>query len=75
MSRKLLLVDDNHLTVESILYSIDWAALDIGAPLTAYDGSTALQLMRDELPDLIISDISFPEAYLPCLQNHPDQCL
>ena len=60
MSRKLLLVDDNHLTVESILYSIDWAALDIGAPLTAYDGSTALQLMRDELPDLIISDITMP---------------
>ena len=34
--------------------------LDIGAPLTAYDGSTALQLMRDELPDLIISDITMP---------------
>ena len=60
MSRKLLLVDDNHLTVESILYSINWKSLEIDDPLIAYDGSTALQLMQEELPDLIISDITMP---------------
>ena len=60
MGRKLLLVDDNHLTVESILYSIKWEDLEINAPLIAYDGSTALRLMQEELPDLIISDITMP---------------
>ncbi len=60
MGRKLLLVDDNHLTVESILFSINWESLGIDAPITAYDGQTALKLMQDELPDLIISDITMP---------------
>ena len=60
MSRKLLLVDDNHLTVESILYSIKWKELEIESPITAYDGQTALRLMKEELPDLIISDITMP---------------
>ena len=60
MGRKLLLVDDNRLTVESILYSINWEALGIETPLTAYDGQTALKRMKEELPDLIISDITMP---------------
>lgn len=60
MNSKVLLVDDNHLTVEGLLCTIDWSALQIDSLLTAYDGQTALQIIKESSPSLIISDITMP---------------
>ena len=60
MNRKVLLVDDNYLTVESLEKSLDWEKYGFNDIMLAHDGQTALELIRNNTPELIISDISMP---------------
>ena len=57
---KVLLADDEHLIVKGLSKLIDWAALDIEIVGEATDGLTAEQMILEQHPDLVISDIRMP---------------
>ncbi len=59
MMRKIILVDDNPVSVEGILENIQWETLQ-AAVESAYDGYTAIEKIKDMKPDIIISDIDMP---------------
>lgn len=58
MARKILVVDDEALLVETIAYNLEQAGYKV---VTAADGKSALEAARTEAPDLIILDIMLPE--------------
>ena len=58
MGRKILVVDDEAVLVETIAYNLEQAGYQV---TTAADGASALELARRESPDLIILDIMLPE--------------
>jgi DNA-binding response OmpR family regulator len=58
MARKILLVDDEPVLVETIAYNLEQAGYQV---IIAADGASALQAAHRELPDLIILDIMLPE--------------
>ena len=58
MVRKILVVDDEAVLVETIAYNLEQAGYQV---TMAADGASALEVARRELPDLIILDIMLPE--------------
>ncbi len=58
MARKILVVDDEPVLVETIDYNLKQAGYQV---ITAADGASALEAARRETPDLIILDIMLPE--------------
>lgn len=59
--KKIMIVDDNALSVEGIEKNIDYAALGAQVVHVKYDGSTAMEAMKQEPVDIIISDIEMPD--------------
>lgn len=57
---KVLLVDDEPLTSDSLERYIDWAELGVTRVKTASNGLEALELLPDYLPDIIVSDVRMP---------------
>ena len=57
---KVLLADDEHLILKGLRKLIDWASLDIEIVGEAIDGLTAHQMILEQNPDLVISDIRMP---------------
>lgn len=58
MNRKrILVVDDNEVIVKALTMKLQSAGYDV---LKALDGSEAVSAARNEKPDLILLDISFP---------------
>ncbi|MFI3312551.1 MAG: response regulator [Eubacteriales bacterium] len=57
---KLLLADDEILTREGILESLDWAALGITEILQAKDGLHGVELALEHHPSIILSDVRMP---------------
>lgn len=57
---KLLIADDEELTREGLMYSIDWNSLGIREIFQADDGKRALEIAKAERPDIILSDIRMP---------------
>lgn len=60
MGKTALIVDDNYICVEGISSSINWNDFGITQIHKVYDGATALEILRKESIDLVISDISMP---------------
>jgi two-component system alkaline phosphatase synthesis response regulator PhoP len=58
VGRKILVVDDEDILVETIAYNLEQAGYQV---LTAADGASALEIAHRESPDLIILDIMLPE--------------
>jgi DNA-binding response OmpR family regulator len=58
VSRKILVVDDEPVLVETIAYNLQQAGYQV---TTAADGISALEAARRETPDLVILDIMLPE--------------
>ncbi len=58
MGRKILVVDDEPVLVETIAYNLEQAGYQV---TTAADGTSALEAAQRETPDLIILDIMLPE--------------
>lgn len=58
MGRKILVVDDEAVLVETIAYNLEQAGYQV---ITAADGTSALEAARRETPDLVILDIMLPE--------------
>lgn len=57
---KILIVDDEKITREGIIASINWEELNIYKVLEAEDGLSALLLVKKEAPDIILSDVRMP---------------
>ena len=58
MARKILLVDDEPILIETMAYNLEQAGYQVA---TASDGASALEAVHAETPDLIILDIMLPE--------------
>ena len=59
--RKIMIVDDNYLSAEGIEKNIDWEVLNAEIVHICYNGTSAIEAMKKEPVDLIISDIEMPD--------------
>src|SRR5436305_4822687 len=57
VERKILVVDDEAVLVETIAYNLEQAGYQV---ITAAEGASALQAAQRETPDLVILDIMLP---------------
>jgi len=57
---KIVIIDDNKSTVQSLEKSVNWTALGIEVMGTAYDGIHGRDLILKTHPDIIITDIRMP---------------
>ena len=57
---KLLIADDEKLTREGIISSIDWTALGVSEIYQADDGIHGLELAKEIQPDIVLSDVRMP---------------
>lgn len=57
MARKILVVDDEAVLIETIVYNLEQSGYQV---VTAMDGVSALDVARRECPDLILLDIMIP---------------
>ncbi|MCG8346374.1 MAG: response regulator transcription factor [Chloroflexales bacterium] len=58
MSQRILVVDDDKQIVRLVRSYLEQSNYQV---LTAYDGETALRLIRSERPDLVILDLMLPD--------------
>lgn len=57
---KLLIVDDEELTRDGLIHSINWNNLGIDSIYEADDGFNGLTLAKQHLPEIILSDVRMP---------------
>jgi two-component system alkaline phosphatase synthesis response regulator PhoP len=57
MGRKILVVDDETVLLETIAYNLEQAGYQV---VTAADGASALEAVQQEKPDLVILDLMLP---------------
>lgn len=57
---KVVIADDEEKICQLIKFLIDWKKLGMEIVGVAYNGVEALNLVKDKLPDLIITDIRMP---------------
>lgn len=57
---KVLIVDDEHLTREGLLQNIEWKELGIDQVFQADDGVRGLEIVREEHPEIVLSDVRMP---------------
>ncbi len=77
MKKHVIVIDDNHFTVEGIVSQVDWENLDAEIIGTFNDGFSAIDFSKDHPVDLVISDIEMPgingiEMCTKLLEQHPD---
>lgn len=59
--KNIMLVDDNSISVEGIYKNIDWPSLDAQVVHMEYSGLSAIESLKEESVDVIISDIEMPD--------------
>lgn len=75
---KLLLVDDRKDVVDGIAKAISWEDYNISVQ-TCYNGKTALELIKAEQIDVVVTDIKMPflsglDLVNACKENEIDTC-
>lgn len=74
-SKKVLIVDDEAEIVELIAMVLDDGHVGL---LTAYDGEQALEIVRNQRPDLVLSDVMMPRLdgreLCKKIKSNPDTC-
>ena len=58
---KILIVDDEKMIREGIRAVIQWEKLEIGTVLLASSGREALEIIKREKPDILLTDICMAE--------------
>lgn len=61
MSYRVLLIDDNQMALESMRRTIPWEEMGLTLAGCATNGRLGCQLISEQRPDIIISDIHMPE--------------
>ena len=61
MRAKVAIVEDNPITVRSLVETIPWETLDCDIVGTAADGYAGRELLLDTRPDILLTDICMPE--------------
>lgn len=56
----ILVVDDQRYVVEGICAAMDWKPLGIDQVFQAFSGSRAMELVKDNTVDILITDIEMP---------------
>ena len=56
---KIMIIDDNHISVDGICHNIGWSDLNAEVVCKAYDGQQALNYLQNNPVDLIIWKKSF----------------
>ncbi len=56
----VLIVDDEKLVRDTLMHYVDWSALGVDTVLDAGDGIQALNVIRAQLPSIVIADIKMP---------------
>lgn len=59
---RVLIVDDEYLLRKYIFNTINWTALDMEVIGEARDGEQAIRLIREMLPDIVLTDINMPNV-------------
>lgn len=57
---KLMIADDNPYALDALRDTIDWEELDLDLVGTYLNGQTLLDAARENIPDVVITDISMP---------------
>lgn len=57
---KVVLIDDEEIIIEGLKVLIDWNSHGLEIVGEAYDGEEGIELVKNVLPDIIISDIRMP---------------
>ncbi len=58
---KLLVVDDEYIIRKGIVSFVNFSELKINKVFEASDGKAALEIFKEELPDLVLADINMPK--------------
>lgn len=58
---KVLIVDDERMIREGMKKVIPWSTLEVGKVMTAASGFEALEIAKEEIPEIMITDISMTE--------------
>jgi YesN/AraC family two-component response regulator len=58
---KVVIIDDNVSTVNSLQVSIDWASMGLEIAGTALNGIQGCELIKRVKPDIVITDINMPD--------------
>ena len=59
--KKVMIVDDNYLSTEGIIKNINWERLDAEVTHVENNGESAIEAIKEDPVDLIISDIEMPD--------------
>lgn len=57
---KLILIDDEPLILDGIVKMIDWEAIEITVVAACTNALTALEIMKDDMPDILLADVKMP---------------
>ncbi len=57
---KMIIADDERLIRESLHQLMDWKSVGVEVVGVAADGEAALELVREQSPQILLSDISMP---------------
>ncbi|MBM9833727.1 response regulator, partial [Enterococcus faecalis] len=60
MMYKLLIIEDEHLIRRWLAYAIDYSDIGLKVVGAAENGQEGADMIRNYLPDIVISDINMP---------------
>ena len=59
-NKKIIIIDDNLLSVEGICHGIDWESIPAIVCATFYDAKSAMEYIDQNSVDIVITDVRMP---------------